>query len=109
MRAFGDEFDRFAFRIERPNVQGVLDKDARRGFPGMGCGKFGAALRRNLQRFQTGRPQIVVEDTDRRSTDHVAGPGDRKAATGRPLASASSSTSPKVSVLLGNTNTSAAA
>ena len=31
MRAFGDEFDRFAFRIDRTNVQGVVDKDARGG------------------------------------------------------------------------------
>jgi len=28
MRAFGDEFDRFAFRIDGSQVQGVIDKDA---------------------------------------------------------------------------------
>src|ERR1700675_1459344 len=61
MRAFSDEFDRFAFRIDRTNVQGVIDKDARGGFPGMRHGKFGAASRRDLQRFQTRRTQIIVE------------------------------------------------
>ena len=41
-------------------------------------GEFDAGLRRNLQRLQAGRAQILVQDADRRRADHVAGAGDRK-------------------------------
>jgi hypothetical protein len=63
----------------------------------------------DFQRPQAGLLQILVERGNGRIADHIAGPCTGKAATGTPQASASSITSPKVSVRLGNTNTSLAA
>ena len=56
----------------------VVDEGAGRGFPGMLGGEFEAGLRRNVQRGQAGRAQIVVQRADRRVADDVARAGDRK-------------------------------
>jgi hypothetical protein len=53
-----------------------------------------------LRRSQSGTPAPLLPMTS-------SGPGTGNAATGSPLASASSSTRPNVSVRLGNTKTSA--
>ena len=44
----------------------------------MGSGEFDASFSRNLQRSEACRAQILVQDADRRRTDHVAGACDRK-------------------------------
>jgi len=73
-----DQPDRLAFRIGSANIQGMFDKDARRGFPSVSGGEFQAGLRRNQQRRQAGQSQIVVQRADRRGADDVAGTGHRK-------------------------------
>ena len=66
-------------------------------------------LARDRERLHAGRAQILVEHARRRLADDVDRPGTGKAATGRPLASASISTMPNVSVRDGKTKTSALA
>jgi hypothetical protein len=44
----------------------------------MPCGKFEASPRRDPQRSQACRSQIVIQDADRRLADHVAGTGHGK-------------------------------
>ena len=66
-------------------------------------------LARNGERREAGRAQVLAQHAGAAVADDVEGPGAGKAATGRPLASASSSTMPNVSVSEGNTKTSALA
>ena len=68
-----------------------------------------ANLAGNRQCLQRGGAQVPIEHPDAAVADHIQGPGTGKAATGRPQASASSKASPKVSVRLGMTKTSAEA
>ena len=78
MRVFRPEFSHLAFRHDRPNMQRMFDENPRGGLPGVGGGEFDAILPRNLQRFQAGHPQILVQDADRRRADHVLRAGDRE-------------------------------
>ena len=73
MRVFRHKFDRLVFGLHGADIQGMFDKDPRRGLPGMAGGEFDAGLRRDLQRVEAGRAQILVQDADRRRADHVAG------------------------------------
>src|SRR5450631_924968 len=66
------------------------------------CGEIASADKQAARKSSFSAPTGAAPITSR-------GPVTGKAATGRPLASASNSTRPKVSVLLGNTKTSAAA
>src|SRR5260370_14487430 len=66
------------------------------------CGEIPSADRQAARKSSFEAPTGAAPITSR-------GPVTGNAATGRPLASASRSTKPKVSVLLGNTKTSAAA
>ena len=87
----------------------MFEKDAGARFPAHGQGEFAAVLARTFERGKAGAREVIIQRADRGFADHVARRGRRKAATGTPLASASNSTRPKVSVRLGNTKTSAAA
>ena len=78
MGVFRHKFGDLAFRSHGANIQGMLDEDPRRSLPGMGGGEFDASFSRNLQRSEACRAQILVQDADRRRTDHVAGACDRK-------------------------------
>ena len=83
-------------------LQGMIDEHPRGGLPGVGGGEFDASLRAKsaalpgsaLRKSSSSTPTGAAPITSR-------GPVTGKAATGRPLASASSSTRPNVSVLLG--------
>ncbi len=56
----------------------ILDKSARRGFPGVLGSKIDTGLRRNFQRRKTCRAQILIQNSDRRCADDIARSGDRK-------------------------------
>ena len=87
----------------------VIKEYPRAGAQVMSEREIPAIFARTLQRTEARTAQIFVEYANRRISDHVAWRRGGKCGNGTPLASASSSTSPKVSVRLGNTKTSAAA
>ena len=87
----------------------MRDELPRTGCPRAGEREVPARLARELQRAKTRSAQILVEHADRLTPMTSRGPITGYAATGTPQASASSWTTPNVSVRLGNTKTSAAA
>ena len=64
MRVFRDELGRFVIRfgLDRPNVQCVVNKDARGCLPGMAAGEFDTGARGDSQRFQASLAQIIMEN-----------------------------------------------
>jgi len=78
MRSFRHKFGHLTGGTEGTDIEGMVDKNPRRGMPGMAGGERDAGLPRDPQRLDAGGMQILVQDADRRSADHVAGPGDRK-------------------------------
>ena len=96
-------------RAELRRLRHVLQEYPCAVGPGHAKREVAAVLARAFQRAEAGAAQILIEHANRRFPDDVARRRGGNAATGTPLASASSSTRPNVSVRLGNTKTSAAA
>ena len=109
MRGLHRELYRFLFRAEMTDLPDIFEEGARRSFPGMFSGKRETGVRGNGERGQACCPQVVAQRADRRVADHIARPGHGKGRYRQAARKGFQQNQTKVSVLLGNTKTSAAA